>query len=110
MTVKELLELDEFEAVNIDDDSRIIKGGYCGDLLSWVMGRAEEDNVFVTIMVNVNVIAVASLINVSCVVICENAELSDELINAAKQKEINLIKTPLASFEACACLSNLINA
>ncbi len=108
MTVKELLELEKFEAVNIADDSRKIIGGYCGDLLSWVMGRAEENNVFVTIMVNVNVIAVASLINVSCVVICENAELSDELITAAKQKGINLIRTPLASFEACAYLSNLI--
>lgn len=108
MTVKELLNSDLFEGINIADDSREIKGGYCGDLLSWVMGRAEEDNVFVTIMVNVNVIAVASLINVSCVVICENAELPDKLIEAAKKKEINLIRTKLASFEACSYLSRVI--
>lgn len=108
MTVKQLLDSDLFEPINIADASREIKGGYCGDLLSWVMGRAEEDNVFVTIMVNVNVIAVASLINVSCVVICENAELPDELISAALTKEINLIRTKLPSFEACAYLSRII--
>ena len=36
------------------DGSREIKGAYCGDLLSWVMGRAKEDDAFVTVMANIN--------------------------------------------------------
>ncbi len=108
MTVEGLLGNENFSSVVVCDEQREIKGAYCGDLLSWVMGRAEEDNAFVTIMTNVNVIAVASLINVSVVIVCENAELSDEFINAAKSKDVNVIKSALPSFETCALLSGLI--
>ena len=108
MTVDGLLKNESFSPVVVCDGAREIKGAYCGDLLSWVMGRAEEDNAFITIMTNVNVIAVASLINVSVVIICENAELSDDIINAAKQKEINIIKSAMPSFETCALIAGLI--
>ena len=40
---------------------RLVAGGYCGDLLSWVMGRAKEDDVWITVMGNLNAIAVAVL-------------------------------------------------
>lgn len=108
MTVDLLLKNENFSSVVVADGEREINGAYCGDLLSWVMGRAEEDNAFITIMTNVNVIAVASLINVSVVIVCENAELSDEIINAAKMKEVNLIKSSLPSYETCVLLSGLI--
>lgn len=108
MTVEALLNNENFSPVVVENGNREIIGAYCGDLLSWVMGKAEEDNAFITIMTNVNVIAVASLINVSVVIVCENAELSDEFINAAKSKEVNIIKSSLPSFETCALLSGLI--
>ena len=108
MTVENLIKNENFTPLVISDPSREIDGVYCGDLLSWVMGRAQEDNAFVTIMTNINVIAVASLINVSVVIVCENAELSDEIINAAKMKEVNLIKSSLPSYETCVLLSGLI--
>ena len=108
MTVDGILNNENFSPIVISDGSREIKGAYCGDLLSWVMGRAEEDNAFITIMTNVNVLAVASLINVSVVIFCEDVALDDEIINAAKEKEINLVKTALPSYEACVLLSKLI--
>lgn len=108
VTVDALLKINSFSPVVICDGTREINGAYCGDLLSWVMGRANEDNAFITIMTNVNVIAVASLINVSVVVFCENAELSDEVIAAAKSKNINLIKSEMPSFETCALLAGII--
>ena len=108
LTVKAILEKDIFTPVVIADDTREIQGAYCGDLLSWVMGKADEDNAFVTIMTNVNVLAVASLINMSVVIVCENAELSDEFISAAREKEINVIKSSMPSYETCVALSKLI--
>lgn len=108
MTVDEVLKNENFSPIVVCDGSREIKGAYCGDLLSWVMGRAKEDNAFITIMTNVNVAAVASLVNVSVVIFCENVNVDEQVINAAKSKEINLIKTALPSFEACALLSKLI--
>ena len=108
LTVKAILELDIFTPVVIADDSREIDGAYCGDLLSWVMGKAEENNAFVTIMTNVNVLAVASLINMSVVIVCENAQLSEEFVAAAEEKGINVLKSSLPAFETCVALSKMI--
>ena len=108
MKVKDLVESGKFNAITLPYGERDIDGVYVGDLLSWVMGRAEEDNAFVTIMTNVNVLAVASLINMSVVIVCENAELSDEFLSAAEDKGINVVKSSLPSFETCVALSKII--
>ena len=59
MTVKQLAEKYSFEVLSMPDPDKEIKGGYCGDLLSWVMGRAEASNVWLTIMTNMNIAAAA---------------------------------------------------
>ena len=69
MTVKELAASCELGILCLADGERTVDGAYVGDLLSWVMGRAARDNVWITIMSNVNVIAVASLSDVSCVIL-----------------------------------------
>ena len=72
------------------------------------MGHAKADNVWVTIMTNKNVLAVASLIDVSVVIICENAEVDDEFLSTAKDKEINVLRSALDSYTVCAQLSRLL--
>jgi predicted transcriptional regulator len=57
---------------------RNVTGCYIGDLLSWVMGRAQEDSAWITVMGNVNAIAVAKLADIACIVLCENAHLDDD--------------------------------
>lgn len=100
MTVKELCEACSFDIVCLPDPDREVSGAYIGDLLSWVMGRAQENNAWITIMSNINVIAVASLSDVSCVILSEGVELEDELKMTAEAKGINVLKTALPSFEA----------
>lgn len=65
MTVHELAVKIGAEPVVLADGSREIHGGYTGDLLSWVMGRGKQDQAWVTIMTNINVVAVATLIDFS---------------------------------------------
>jgi predicted transcriptional regulator len=79
---------------------REILGGFCGDLLSWVMGRAEEGDLWFTIMGNMNTIAVASLADVSAVVLCEGVTAGEDVVNRAKEEEINIFSTDLPMFEA----------
>ena len=50
MKVSELCEALGAKAVAMPSPEREVKGAYVGDLLSWVMGKAEADNVWVTIM------------------------------------------------------------
>ena len=108
MTVKALSELENFKGILICDAEREIDGCYVGDLLSWVMGRAQSGNAWITIMSNVNVLAVASLADVSCVILAEGVKLDNEVLSVAKNKEINIISTDLAMFEASVLLSEAL--
>ncbi len=93
MTVKELCDSCSFDIINMADPDREVDGCYIGDLLSWVMGRAQEGNVWITIMSNVSVIAVAALSDVSCVILSEGVSLDDEVRKTAEQKGINVLSS-----------------
>lgn len=107
LTVEELLA-HGFEAVSLPDGSREIDGVYIGDLLSWVMGRAQMDNAWITIMTNVNVIAVATLADTSCVILAEGVEMEKDLIETAQQKEINVLRSSLPIYETAIKLAGLL--
>lgn len=108
MTVKELCEKLSLKIINCADNSRVIDGAYTGDLLSWVMGKAQADNVWITIMSNINVIAVASLCDVSMVILSENSVLDDDALEKAKIQGINVFSSEMTSFELCGKIGNLI--
>ena len=101
MTVKQLADKLVLKAINEEDTTRLVNGAYTGDLLSWVMGKAKSDNVWVTIMSNVNVVAVASLCDVSMVILAENSMLDDDALDKAKQQGINVYTSEMTSFDLC---------
>ena len=107
MTVSGLLE-HGFREVVLSDGDREIDGCYMGDLLSWVMGRAQMDNAWITIMSNNNVIAVASLADTACVILAEGVELSTELKELAEAKDINVLSSPKSAYEIAVILSGLL--
>ena len=108
MTVNELANKAGLKPVLVPDGDREVCGAYCGDLLSWVMGRAQSDNVWITIMSNLNVIAVASLSDVSCVLLAEGVELSEDAKKAAEEKDINILVSEKSTYELAVLLGSLI--
>ncbi len=108
MTVENFAILSGFETVTMPSADTEIDGAYVGDLLSWVMGKAGEGNIWVTIMTNVNIVAVAMLREISAIVLAEGVSLDDEVIEAAKLKGINVLRTPLTSYEAAKKISEII--
>ena len=108
MTVYKLASECQFNILNLSDPDREIDGVYIGDLLSWVMGRAECDNVWITIMSNINVVAVASLSDVSCVLLAEDVKLDDDVLVTAKEKGINILSTSLSAFDAAIKISGVM--
>lgn len=105
MTVKEIAEKYSFEAVSLPQPDREIKGGYCGDLLSWVMGRAEADNAWITIMTNVNIAAVSALADIAVVIIAEGARPDANVIETAEEKGINILLTEDTAFNTAVKIS-----
>ncbi len=108
MTVAQLAERLHLECLALPAPDREIDGAYAGDLLSWVMGRAGTDCLWATIMNNMNVLAVATLADVSVTVICEGCEVSDELKNAAMEKGVNLLRAKLPIYELCVAVSEVL--
>ncbi len=108
MTVKNLAESEFFTPVILSEPEREISGVYIGDLLSWVMGRAESGDAWITIMSNLNILAVASLADTSCIILAEGVTLEQEVIETAKQKNINIISTTSSIYDTAVILSQIL--
>ena len=108
MTVEELAMKTGLATVTLPDASREISGAYVGDLLSWVMGRASSDNAWITIMSNINVVAVATLADVGCVILAEGVTPDAELVKVAEAKGVNILTSPLSSYETALRISEYV--
>lgn len=108
MTVNELSKALGCKVLCMPDGEREVTGGYCGDLLSWVMGRAASGDAWVTIMSNVNIIAVATLADPACIVLAEGVEIDADMLVKAEREGVNVLSSALDSFALCAKISVLI--
>ena len=84
-----------------------ITGGYASDLLSCVMAGAQAGNVWVTLQAHPNVVAVASLLELSCIVITEGTPIQQNVIEKAEQEGISILSTVLPTFGVVERLSEL---
>jgi hypothetical protein len=100
MQVKDIAVISEFTAVNAADGELPITSVYCGDLLSIVMSKAPAECAWVTVMGNVNSIAVAVLAEISVIILAENAAIDPVALAKAQEEGINVYKTTLPVFES----------
>ena len=107
MTVDNFVKASGFKVIALPSPEKEIDGVYIGDLLSWVMGRLDADNAWVTIMSNVNIIAVATLADPSCIILSEGVELEEDVLNRAKQQGINVLTTAKTTFSVCADIGSI---
>ena len=108
MKISEMTQLLGWEILTMPDPDVEVSGGYVGDLLSWVMGRADAGNAWITIMTNRNIIAVATLAGVSAIVITEQAEIDQSVVSLAQEQGINLVRTAKPSFETACAVGDLL--
>lgn len=108
MDVKELIEKLGLKVLCGESFGRKVSGCYCGDLLSWVMSRAQEGDVWLTVMGNVNSVGVAVLADVACIVLTENAPLDNDALSRAQQNDVIILQTDKNSYEMAAAISRLI--
>ena len=106
MTVDGLCNALSFEVVSQEED-REVNGVFCCDLLSVVMARAPENSVWVTVIGNVNTIAVASLTDVACIILAEGFFFDDAAISAAKGK-VTLLRSGEPVYETAVSVGKLI--
>ena len=101
MTVKELVDRQIFRVVNLGEElDREVTKVFCCDLLSIAMGKAPADGAWGTVMGNVNTIAVATLADVSCVIMAEEVSLDEVARARAKEQGVTVLATEEPVFEA----------
>ena len=101
MKVQQLIDSGRFRVINEGDGGeREITTPFCCDLLSVAMGRAPSGCAWVTVMGNMNTLAVATLADAACVIMAEGTELDEIAVKKAKDQDITVLGTEEPVFEA----------
>lgn len=109
MTVGELIEKQMFHVVNQgDEEERQITIPFCCDLLSIAMGRAPAGCAWVTVMANINTLAVAALADAACIILAEGVSLDDAAKNKAEVQGITVLSTDMPVFEAALAVYGML--
>jgi len=100
MKLKELVEKLELNVEAVPEEmDREVKGGYVSDLLSDVMAHSKAGDVWVTLQVHPNIIAVATLKELTGIIIVQGKKPDDETIKKAQSERIPMLVTGLHAFE-----------
>lgn len=91
---------------NLDKE---VCGCYAGDLLSWVMSHAQYGDVWITIMSNINVVAVASLTECACVIMAEGVKPDGDVLKVADEKGITIFSDDRSTYELCRLVGQYIS-
>lgn len=108
VTVEKLINTISCRALSLADKNREVSGVYIGDLLSWVMERAECGDAWITIMSNINTLAVATLADVSCIILAEGVVLEGEVLDTAIAKGVNVLSSDMSAYEIAVKLHGIL--
>ena len=104
MTVQTLCDELGWTILTEGDLTKPVTGGYCGDLLSWVMSKAQDGDCWLTVMGNINAVAVAVLTDCACIVLTEHAALDDDAKARAELQGVTILTTDMNAYQAAIAL------
>lgn len=107
MIVQDIVDLLQAQVIGgTGKTDNYITGGYTSDLLSHVMGHALNGNVWITMQGHQNIVAVASLLGLSAVIIAGGVQADQEAVRKAEAEGIPLLLTSLSTFSVAGLLYN----
>jgi hypothetical protein len=109
MTIADLVKEFELEVFSCADKLQTpVKGAYSSDLLSDVMGKAKEGEVWITMQTHRNIIAVASLKELAAILVVNGGRPEPETVASATTEGVILLGTKERSFATCGKLYKLM--
>lgn len=90
-----------------EDLDRVVTGGYAGDQLSDVIAHGKSGNVWVTMQVHANIVAVAILKELAGIIIVQGRQPADEVLKVASENKVPILATESSAFETVAQLVGL---
>lgn len=108
MRVNDILNDTNFELLSNESGIKLeIKSFFASDLLSHVMGNAGEGSALITVLNNINVLGVASLLDMSCVIFSHGVKVNDEIIKKSNELGIPLLRTKLTTVSTILILDKI---
>lgn len=105
MTLKEIMDVTGMKLLTPKSDlSRTVSTGYGCDLLSWVLAHAQAGMAWITVQTHLNVIAVATLTDMACVILPEGVVPEQEMLDKAAEEGIAVFSSDLTSYSICGML------
>lgn len=99
MTVQEIVSALGLDVVAGSSGlNKEITGGYTSDLLSCVIAGASEGNIWVTLQAHPNIVAVADLLELACIVVSEGMEPDDETLGRANESDMPILISEESTF------------
>jgi hypothetical protein len=101
MNLNEIIQKLNLEVLTEQKDFSTLtaKSGYCSDLLSCVMTGAEPEGLWITLMSHSNIVAVAALLDLTAIIITENAQPDQETIDKANEKGVTMLSSPEPNYD-----------
>jgi hypothetical protein len=93
MTIRELAAALGAEIKQDEFEDAALTGAYTGDLLSDVMAHAKDGGALITIQAHKNTVAVASLVNIAAIIVCNKRPLPPDMLEAAAEEGIAVLLT-----------------
>lgn len=92
------LGLSPVELTNADVE---VKSAYSGDLLSDVLAHAQPDSIWFTVQAHVNIVAVAQIRDIACVVLTNGVAPDPQTVAKAKSQGVNLCASECCAADLC---------
>lgn len=88
----------------LPDDGGDVTGAICCDLLSFVMAKGQPGMAWVTVQTHMNVVAVATLHEFSCIILPERCQMPGDVLQKAKDEGIAVFGSTLTGYQVCCLL------
>lgn len=105
MKISDIQTLENFSCIQDEFEDVPVLDGYTSDLLSDVMAHAEESSVLITIQAHRNTVAVASLVGIVAIIVCNNRPAEDDMLNAARNEGIAVFQTSENQFQTSSLIA-----
>jgi len=111
MKIKEIIEKLQLKILTGHENLDVeVTGGYTSDLLSDVIANSKEGNLWITMQIHQNIIAVAKLKDLAGIIIVNNREPDEDTLRKAKEENVPILCSERIAFEVSGKLYELISS
>ncbi len=109
MKISQLADLIQAKILtdNKDVDNEV-SGAYICDLLSWVMSHANKGDVWITVHTHLNIVAVALLVEIACILVPEGIQVEEATIKKANEEGIIIMSSNKTAYQIAVEISKII--